>query len=105
MNIVLIIVIALITYLSRAIGLVLLPLPSLRFRTFLDRLPAPLFAGLAALSVMGEQGGLAPAPVLSGMLGAIMLLPTRSLPAILVGGIIGWASAYWLLPYLLNTVK
>jgi branched-subunit amino acid transport protein len=104
MSVALIILIALITYLSRAAGLVLLPVPSPRFRLFLDRLPAPLFAGLAALSLLGEQGGPAPAPVVSSMLGALALSPTRSLPTILVGGIIGWMSAVWLLPYLLRLI-
>ncbi|MGH2542355.1 MAG: hypothetical protein ACRDIB_06155, partial [Ardenticatenaceae bacterium] len=82
----------------------LLPLPSPRFRAFLDRLPAPLFAGLAALSLVSEQSELAPAPVLSGMIGALILSPTRSLPIILLGGISGWSSATWLLPYLLRLI-
>ena len=105
MSIVLIVVIALITYLSRAVGLVLLPLPSPRFKAFLERLPAPLFAGLATLSLVSEQGELAPMPVISGMIGALLLSPTRSLPAILAGGITGWASAIWLFPYLLDVVR
>ena len=41
------IALALITYVSRAVAVVLLPRPSARFETILSRIPAPIFASLA----------------------------------------------------------
>ena len=100
MSLTLVLVIALITYLSRAASLVFLPAPSARLQRFLNRIPAPLFAGLAALSLTGEEGG--PAPIIAAVVGAVVLSRTRSLPKILAGGLLGWAVAKWALPYLLS---
>lgn len=97
MSLSLILAIALTTYLSRAAALLLLPNPSSRTQAFLNRIPAPLFAGLAALSVLGGDGQLASAPVLAAIAGATALAPTRSLPKVLAGGLVGWASGTFLL--------
>ena len=48
----LILAIGALTYASRAGALVFLPPPSERVRAMLNRIPAPLFAGLAALSLI-----------------------------------------------------
>ena len=93
----LVVLLALLTYGSRAAGLLLLPRPSPRLQHFLNRLPGPLFAGLAALSLVDEGGALAPAPLLGGVLGALLLAPTRSLPLVLLGGLLGWGGTSWLL--------
>jgi branched-subunit amino acid transport protein len=94
----LLLLIALLTYASRAAGLVLLAPPSPRLRRYLDRVPAPLFASLAAIALVGDTGALAPAPVLGALLGAVAFSPSRSLPLILAGGIVGWALLSWPFP-------
>lgn len=91
MSIGVLLALAVLTYVSRAVGLVLLPHPSNRFRRLLDRVPAPLFAGLAAVSLSGPEGGLAPVPTLAAAAGGLMLSPTRSLLAVLGGGLLGYA--------------
>lgn len=85
---------AALTYLSRAAGLVFLPVPSARIRAVLNRVPAPLFAGLAALAAVDEHGRLASPTTLAAVLGAVALSPTRSLLKILAGGLVGWAMVW-----------
>lgn len=90
MSVGLILVIALLTYASRAFALVLMPQPPARMRLVLDRLPAPLFASLAAISLVPEGG--APEPtVVAAALGALAATPTRSLLWVLAGGFAGYA--------------
>jgi branched-subunit amino acid transport protein len=83
------IVIAVMTYGSRALALVLLPNPSGRVRAVLDRIPAPLFASIAALSLI-EDGAPAPAETMFAAAGALLLTPTRSLLWVLAGGLAGY---------------
>jgi branched-subunit amino acid transport protein len=85
------IVIAVMTYGSRALALVLLPNPSARVRAVLDRIPAPLFASIAALSLI-EDGALAPAETLFAAAGALLLTPTRSMLWVLAGGLAGYGA-------------
>lgn len=94
---VVILVLAAVTYLSRAAALVLLPDPSPRVRRILDRVPAPLFAGLAGLSLVEAEGSFAAAPVLGAAAGALLAAPFRSLPLALAGGLAGYAVTLWLM--------
>lgn len=82
--------IALITYVSRAAALVFLPRPGDRFETLLARMPAPIFASLATLTLIPEQRSLAAAPVLTAAMGALVMSPKRSLALCLLGGIAGY---------------
>jgi branched-subunit amino acid transport protein len=91
MSITLIVALAILTYSSRASALVFMPDPPLVIRRMLDRAPAPLFAGLAALSLVQESGALAPIPILVAAAGALCTVRFRSLPLALVGGLLGFA--------------
>lgn len=82
--------IALLTYGSRAVALVAMPDPSRRLRVVLDRIPAPLFAALAAISLF-DEGVLAPRGTILATLGALAATPTRSLLWVLIGGMAGYA--------------
>lgn len=83
--------IALVTYASRAAAFVLLPRPSGRFGAVLGRMPAPLFASLAALTLVTDDRSLAGGPIVCAAAGALALSPKRSLPLCLVGGLLGYA--------------
>ena len=83
--------VALITYGSRAASLVVLPRPSPRVEEVLARMPAPIFASLATLSLITADGKLAPPSVLFAAVGALVASPRRSLAVCLVGGLIGYA--------------
>ena len=92
MSLWLIVAIALLTYASRALALVFMPDPSPRFKRILDRIPAPLFAALAAMSLF-EDGRLAQGETLGAVVGALVLTPTRSILWVLVGGLAGFGVA------------
>lgn len=86
----LIVVLAAITYASRAVSLVLLPsLPHL-LRIVLDRVPAALFAGLAVHSLVVPGVGLADGQVLAATGAAIVVAPRRSLLICLLAGVAGY---------------
>jgi branched-subunit amino acid transport protein len=87
----LLLVIALITYGSRAAAVVLLPRPGARFEAVLSRIPAAIFAGLATATLLGEGGTPAGLPILGAAAGALVATPARSLLLCLVGGAIGYA--------------
>lgn len=91
MTLLLVVAIALLTYASRAVALVLMPDPPARIRVVLDRIPAPLFASLAAVSLFDGRA-LAPGPTLFAAAGALVATPTRSMLWVLVGGLLGYAS-------------
>lgn len=82
--------IALLTYASRAAALAFLPRPSGRFEAVLARMPAPIFASLATLTLMSGGGTGAGAPVLLAALGALVMTPRRSLAVCLAGGLVGY---------------
>lgn len=86
-----ILAIAAITYLSRALVLVAMPAPPAWLERILARIPAPLFAGLAALALVKPDGGLASGPVLAALTGAVLVAPSRSFPLVLAGGLAGYA--------------
>ena len=91
MNAALLLTLAGITYASRAVALVLMPSPPPRFERFLNRIPAPLFASLAAVSLVDSTGDFVRAPVLLAAAGALIMSPRRSLLAALLGGLAGYA--------------
>jgi branched-subunit amino acid transport protein len=86
----LILLLGVITYASRALALVLLPSLPERVRGVLDRMPAPIFAGLAVHSIVTAGGSLVSGPTLAGAAAAAMVAPFRSLPVCLVAGVAGY---------------
>ena len=82
--------IALTTYGSRAFALVLMPYPPERIRIILDRIPASLFASLAALSMV-DGGAMASPATICAAAGALLAAPLRSLLWVLAGGLLGYA--------------
>ena len=92
MSLWLVALIAALTYASRAVALVAMPHPSPALKRVLDRVPAPLFAALAAISLF-DEGRVADPQTLMAAAGAIVLAPTRSLLWVLVGGVVGYAIA------------
>jgi hypothetical protein len=82
--------VALVTYASRAASLVFLPPPRGRLAAVLARMPGPIFASLAALTLVTPERSPAEAPVLCAAAGALLLTPMRSLPACLIGGLAGY---------------
>jgi branched-subunit amino acid transport protein len=97
MTAVLVVVLGIITYASRAAALVLLPNPGSTLARVLERIPAPLFASLAVLAVIQPDGSAAPAPVLAASVAALLTVPRRSLPLTLAAGLAGYAlGARWL---------
>ena len=93
MSALLIAVIALLTYATRASALVFLPTPPPRLAPLLERVPAPLFAGFAALALVEADGSPAPIPVLAAAGAAVCAAPSRSLPVIIGAGIAGYVVA------------
>jgi branched-subunit amino acid transport protein len=87
----LLLALAAITYASRAAALVFMPSPSPGLERFLNRIPAPLFASLAAISLIDSPGDFAPPSVALAAAGALILSPRRSLLAALLGGLGGYA--------------
>lgn len=83
--------IALITYASRAIALVLLPRPGARFEAVLRRIPSPIFASLATATLLSDGGALIGGPTLGAAVGALLLSPARSMLLVLLGGAAGYA--------------
>lgn len=82
---------AFLTYLSRAAALVLLPRLPARWEAFLSRVPAPLFAGFAASSLLTASRHPAPAETLAAVLVAVAVATRiRSLLAILAAGLGGY---------------
>lgn len=82
---------AALTYGSRILALVVLPAPSPALQRILNRVPSPLFAGLAALSLVDAAGQIADGPVLIASAGALCAAPFRSLLGVLIAGIAGYA--------------
>lgn len=88
---------AMITYLSRALSLSLLPAPRGWLLGVIERLPAPLFAGLAVVSLVGEDLILPSPPVLLAAAAALAVTPRRSLATTLAAGLAAYALGLWLL--------
>jgi branched-subunit amino acid transport protein len=88
----LLLLLAALTYASRAAALVALPAPSPGVRTIIDRMPPALFAGLAAHSLVVPGTGLVEPPIVAATAGALLVSPRRSLPACLVAGLLAYAA-------------
>jgi branched-subunit amino acid transport protein len=86
----LLVAIALVTYVSRAAAVVLLPSPGPRFEAILARIPAAIFASLATATLLGDGGAPAAPPTLAAAAGALLLTPARSLLLCLIGGALGY---------------
>ena len=78
-------VVAAVTVGSRLVAIAVVPPPRGRVATVVDRLPAPLFAVLAAVTVLGSVD---PA-VLGGALAALVTVRRRSLLLTVVAGFAG----------------
>lgn len=84
---------AAITLGSRVAALALLPPPSGAVAGLVDRLPAPLFAALAALSLMGSEAGPGDPAILAAVGCALIATRWRSLLVTLGAGIGGFVLA------------
>lgn len=91
-----VVILAVLTYASRVAALVLLPTPSSGVAAFLERMPAPLFAGLAAVAIVGEEGGIADPVTLAAIGGATLAAGRRTIPVILAAGLAAAGIAMWL---------
>lgn len=78
-----------VTVASRVLPMALLPTPRGRTAEVLDALPAPLFAGLAALALVGD-GDAPTLPVILAAIGALVGATRRSLVVVLACGIAGF---------------
>lgn len=90
---VLVLIVALVTYLSRVAALVLFPTPTGAVETTLRRVPAPLFAGLAVATLVGGDGTWPPVPMVVAVVAAVVVAPRRSLGWCLVAGLVGYGVA------------
>lgn len=91
-DLILILLIAGITYLSRAGAVVLLPAARGRLLEFVGRVPAPLFAGLAAFAFVGDDLSVPDGSTIAAVVAALLVSPKRSLGLTLVAGIAGFLS-------------
>lgn len=89
-DIALILVIAAITYLSRAAAVVLMPVARGRVLEFVGRIPAPLFAGLAVFALFGVDISMPDASTAAAVAAALAASPKRSLGLTLAAGIAGF---------------
>lgn len=88
----LVLLLAAITYASRAAAMILLPPLPDRVRVVLDRMPPALFAGLAAQAVVVPGVGLGDSATIAGAVGALLVTPRRSLLACLIAGVAAYAA-------------
>jgi branched-subunit amino acid transport protein len=93
----LIAVAAVITYLSRAAAVVLLPVARGALLGFVHRVPAPLFAGLAIFALVGDELTVPDPSTIGAVVGALVASPRRSLGLTLAAGITGFLVVEWLL--------
>jgi hypothetical protein len=78
-------VVAAVTVASRVVAIAVVPTPRGRVATVVERLPAPLFAVLAAVTVLGGDRSVDPA-VLGGAVAALATVRRRSLLVTVVAG-------------------
>lgn len=93
---VLVLLVAAITYLSRAAAVALLPAASGPLLEFINRLPAPLFAGLAMFALVGEGSAMPEPATLAAAGGALLAAPRRSLSLTLAVGLAAYGLVTWL---------
>jgi hypothetical protein len=82
--------VAAITYGSRLAAMAVLPRPSGRLETVLERVVPAIFASIATLSLVTDQPGLVEGPILLGALGALLVAPRRSFALCLAAGLAGY---------------
>lgn len=87
---------AVLTYGSRAAATAVLPTASGRVLEFIDRLPAPLFAGLAVFALVGSPASVPDWPTMAAAIGALVAAPRRSLGLTLAVGLAAYALVAWL---------
>ena len=78
---------AAVTYVSRMGALALLPAPAGWFADVVERLPAPLFAGLAASTLLSDGTFSVSAPELSAAAAALAVVRRKSLVLVLGAGL------------------
>jgi hypothetical protein len=83
---------AALVYASRAASVVLLPAPRGALRAYVERLPGPLFAGLAVFALVGGSTAWPDAPVLGAAIAAVAVAPVRSLAVTLCAGLATYAA-------------
>jgi predicted branched-subunit amino acid permease len=83
---------AALNYLSRSSALVFLPAPAGRIGRIIERVPGPLFAGMATILLFDSSGRLADWPTIGAAVGCAVTMPTRSLLAGLMGGLAGYTA-------------
>jgi hypothetical protein len=82
--------VAAITYGSRLAAMAVLPRPSGRVETILERVVPAIFASIATLSLVTDQPGLVEGPILMAAAGALLVAPRRSFALCLVAGLAGY---------------
>jgi hypothetical protein len=90
-NAVVVAAVAVITVGSRIVATALLPPPDGAIAEIVRRLPAPLFAAMAALSLVGSDPPGTPALVATGA--AVAVAARRSLLVIVLAGLAGYTFA------------
>lgn len=86
----LIVLVAAITYLSRAAAVVLLPPARGRLLALVQRIPGPLFAGLAVFALVGGELTVPGPSTIAAVVCALLATPKRSLGLTLAAGIAGF---------------
>jgi len=82
--------VAAITYGSRLAALAVLPRPSERIETILERVVPAIFASIATLSLITDQPGPVEGPILLAAAGALLAAPRRSFALCLAAGLVGY---------------
>lgn len=95
MSVWLLIAITVVTVGSRVAALAVLPAPPAAVAGLVERLPAPLFAALAALSIAGSEAGLAHPPLAVAVACALVSVRWSSLLVTLAAGLGGYLTASW----------
>jgi len=86
----LLVMVAAITYLSRAAAVVLFPSARGELLALVGRIPAPLFASLAVFAFVGDDVVLPEASTIAAVFAALLVTPKRSLGLTLAAGIAGF---------------
>lgn len=82
--------VAAITYGSRLAAMAVLPRPTGRLETVLERVVPAIFASIATLSLITDEPGLVEGPILLAAAGALLVAPRRSFALCLVAGLAGY---------------
>ena len=82
--------VAAVTYGSRLAAMAVLPRPTGRLETVLERVVPAIFASIATLSLITDEPGLVEGPILLAAAGALLVAPRRSFALCLVAGLAGY---------------